>query len=362
MGDPVSKAKTVKCLVWDLDNTLWDGILLEGGGVRLRPGVVEVIQELDRRGILHSIASRNEPDDALRELNRFDVAEYFLVPQIGWNNKSGSVAEIARRLNLGLDTFAFIDDQPVEREEVAFHHPEVRVYDAGDYLRLPDLPEFTPKFITEDSRLRRKMYQDDLKRQGEEERFRQSLASEAGETRDSTGNPHEAFLKSLDLRLTLSPVREDDLQRAEELTLRTNQLNSTGITFGYEELRGFIHSSKHLFLAAELEDKFGSYGKIGLMLAERTEAALHIRLLLMSCRVMNRGIGSALIVHLAKVANPSGLPLLADFVATGRNRIMYVTYKMMGFTEVSSDGDRSVLRYEGGPRVFPEYLNVAVTE
>jgi FkbH-like protein len=343
-------SKTIKCLVWDLDNTLWDGTLLEDGEVVLREGVLDVIRELDRRGILMSIASKNEPDDALKMLSRLGVSEYFLVPQIGWGAKSGSIEEIARLLNIGLDTFAFIDDQPVEREEVFFHHPEVRVYDASVYRDLPGLPEFTPRFITGDSTRRRLMYQEDQKRKDEEERF---------------GDNSEEFLRTLDMELTISRVKEGDLERAEELTLRTNQLNSTGLTYDYDELRRLIASPKHLFLIAELTDKFGSYGKIGLMLAEKSDAeappTLTIKLLLMSCRVMTRGVGSALLIHLTKIARAEGRELLADFVATGRNRIMYITYKLMGFEEVSQDGDRSLLTYKGGEKEYPEYLKVECT-
>lgn len=340
----MSEQKTIKCLVWDLDNTLWDGTLLEDGQVALRPGVADVIRELDRRGILLSVASKNEPDDALAVLKRVGLDEYFLVPQIGWNSKAESVAHIAKLLNLGLDAFAFIDDQPFEREEVRFHHPEVRAYDAADYLKLTGLPEFTPRFITADSHLRRSMYQDDLKRQEQEAQY---------------GKDSETFLASLDMKLTLAPVKEGDLERVEELTLRTNQLNSTGATFSYEELRGFIASPQHLFLIAELTDKFGSYGKIGLALAEKSATALQIKILLMSCRVMTRGIGSALLVHLANAARAEGLGLTADFVSTGRNRIMYVTYKLMGFEEVWRDGDRCLLKYVGDQKEYPQYLEVS---
>lgn len=341
----MSEQKTIKCLVWDLDNTLWDGTILEDGNVALRPGVADVIRELDRRGILLSVASKNEPADAMAALARFGLSDYFLVPQISWNSKADSVARIAQLLNLGLDSFAFIDDQPVEREEVRFHHPEVRVYDAAEYLKLPQLPEFTPRFITADSQLRRRMYQDDLKRQEEEEHY---------------GKGSEEFLASLNMKLTLAPVKDGDLERVEELTLRTNQLNSTGATFSYEELCGFMKSERHLFLIAELTDKFGSYGKIGLALAEKTDTALRIKLLLMSCRVMTRGIGSALLVHLAKAAQADGLDLTADFVATGRNRMMYITYKLMGFEEIERDGDRCLLKYTGGAKEYPEYLQVCV--
>lgn len=339
----MTEPKTVKCLVWDLDNTLWGGTLLEDREVTLREGAADVIRELDRRGILLSVASKNEAEDALATLERFGLKDYFLVPQINWGSKSDSIAEIARQLNLGLDAFAFIDDQAVEREEVLFHHPQVRVYDAADYLELPSLEDFSPRFVTADSRLRRRMYQEDLTRQETEERF---------------GSDSEAFLRTLGMCLTISPVEEGDLERVEELTLRTNQLNSTGATYDYEELTRFIRSPRYMFLIAELTDRFGSYGKIGLVLAAKSETALTIKLLLMSCRVMTRGIGSALLVHLSKAARADGLELLADFVETARNRIMYITYKLMGFEESSRDGGRCLLRYAGGPKEYPEYIHV----
>src|SRR5689334_8960196 len=116
------KPGSVKCLVWDLDHTVWEGILLEDPEVRLRPGVAEVLAELDGRGILHSIASRNDHDLAMAKLKELGLDEYFLYPKVNWGTKSESIAAIAKDLNLGVDAFAFIDDQPFEREEVQFTH------------------------------------------------------------------------------------------------------------------------------------------------------------------------------------------------------------------------------------------------
>jgi FkbH-like protein len=341
----VDEKKTIKCLVWDLDNTLWNGTLLEDGEVALRRGIKGILEELDRRGILMSVASKNEPEAAIAKLREFGIEEYFLSPQIGWGSKADSVAEISRRLNLGLDTFAFIDDQPYEREEVAFINPDVRLYDAADYLQLPELPEFTPRFVTGDSKLRRRMYMEDIERNERE-------ASFAGSK--------EEFLRTLDMELSLSPVIEGDLERVEELTLRTNQLNSTGATYSYEELTGFIASPGHMFVIAELSDKFGAYGKIGLVLAERSDKILKIKLLLMSCRVMTRGVGSAILAWLINYAAGENLDLQADFVSTPRNRIMYVTYKLMGFEELSRTDDRCLLRYHGGTKAMPDYLKMKV--
>ena len=156
----------VKCVVWDLDNTVWDGILLEDSEVRLRPQVPHILKTLDERGILLSIASRNDRDAAMAKLREMGLDDYFLYPQINWNSKASSVAQIAKDLNLALDASAFVDDQPFEREEVAFSHPGVLCVDSAVLDDFLDRPELNPRFITEDSRLRRRMYQADIRRNG----------------------------------------------------------------------------------------------------------------------------------------------------------------------------------------------------
>lgn len=318
-----SKGKrTIKCIVWDLDNTLWDGILLEDEQVVLKEGVIAVIRELDKRGILHSIASRNDRALAEQKLRQSGLYEYFLHPQINWNTKSESLKEIARALNLGLDAFAFIDDQSFERDEVAFALPEVLCLDAQDAQTLLDMPEMQPRFLTEDSRLRRVMYQYDHQRVEAEKSFVGSS---------------DAFLATLQMVFTIAPAREEDLQRAEELTVRTHQLNTTGYTYSYEELKAFCHSPTHQLLIASLEDKYGPYGKIGLMLLEQSREVWKIKLLLMSCRVMSRGVGTVMLTHAMNIARQAGVRLCADFVMTPRNRMMYVTYKFNGFKELSSE-------------------------
>ena len=336
----------VKCIVWDLDNTLWDGTLLEGDSVSLKPGIREVIAELDSRGILQSVASRNDFDLAMEKLREFDLDEYFLYPQITWSDKSGSIKRIAELLNIGLDSMAFIDDRQEELAEVASVCKDVLTLDAAVYKELTGMDEFKPKNITSDTGLRRRMYMDDIRRKDEESAFAGS---------------NSEFLSTLGMKLTLSKVREGDLERAEDLTLRTNQLNSTGITYDYEQLKEFVFSDNHLFLIAELEDRFGSYGKIALALAEKTTFALDIKLLLTSCRVMTRGVGSAMLVYFIKQAVRDGLKLTADFIDTGRNRVMYVTYKLMGFADDSGDdeaGKPVKLLYEGGAREYPPHLVV----
>ena len=137
---------------------VWDGVLLEDDRVEPRPAAVELIRELDRRGILHSIASRNDPELALAELRRWGLEEYFLHPQISWNPKSDSIRAVAEALNLGLDAFAFVDDQDFELAEVEFALPEVLTARADEVPELAQRPEFTPRFVTGESRERRHLY------------------------------------------------------------------------------------------------------------------------------------------------------------------------------------------------------------
>ncbi|HEX6747474.1 MAG TPA: HAD-IIIC family phosphatase [Longimicrobium sp.] len=347
MTEKAKKPKGVKCVVWDLDHTVWDGILLEDDNVELRPGVLDIIRALDERGILQSIASRNDHDRAMERLRALGIADFFLHPQIDWNAKGQNVERIAKKLNIGLDTFLFIDDQPFEREEVAFACPQVRTMDAADLAGLLDLPEMNPEFITDDSRRRREMYRADIERQQAEEGF---------------AGPSEEFLRTLEMRFTLGPCSVDDLQRAEELTVRTNQLNTTGYTYGYDELDAFRTSPGHVLLVAGLEDRYGTYGKIGLALVEKTTTEFWtVKLLLMSCRVMSRGVGTIMMSHIMELAKAEGAKLRAEFVPNGRNRMMEVTYRFGGFREVERRGEMILFEHDLATIApFPEYVRVDV--
>ena len=335
-------------MVWDLDNTLWDGVLLESNNVVLKPGIEEILQTLDSRGILLSVASKGNYEDAMKKLNEFKLAEYFLYPEIHWNPKSVSVERIQKNLNIGMDTFMFVDDQPFERDEVKHSFPEVTCFDSADYMTLLDHPRLNPRFITKDSGRRRLMYMEEMKRKEVEEEFE---------------GPKKEFLESLEMEFIIGKAAEEDLQRAEELTERTNQLNTTGQTFGYEELKEFIHSDDHMLLISELKDQYGSYGKIGLALIELNEEHWNLKLFLMSCRVMARGAGTVFLSHIMNEAKSAGKLLRADFKKTDRNRMMFVTFKFANFKVIETDeNDRLTLENDlSFIQKIPPYMQVVTT-
>ncbi|NJP18562.1 MAG: HAD-IIIC family phosphatase [Hydrococcus sp. CRU_1_1] len=338
--------KTIKCVVWDLDNTIWNGVLLEGDRVSVRPSVVDIIQTLDSRGILQSIASKNEHNKATAKLQEFGLVEYFLYPQIDWNSKVSSIQEIAKSLNIGIDTIAFIDDQLFELEEVAFSLPEVLCINAIELERVLELPEMNPRFITEDSQKRRLMYISDRDRNKVESEF--------------TGTKEE-FLATLNMHFTISSAQEEDLQRAEELTVRTNQLNTTGYTYSYNELNQLRLSENHKLLIASLDDKYGSYGKIGLAVIECSKNIWTIKLLLMSCRVMSRGVGTVMLNYIIELAKNNNIRLCAEFVSNDRNRMMYIAYKFAGFQEIDRKGDLAILENKSMRiQPCPDYIKLQI--
>lgn len=343
-----SQRKSIKCVVWDLDNTLWHGTLLEDEQVVLREGVVSVIKVLDSRGILHSIASKNDYETAMAKLQQLGVSDYFLYPQINWNSKASSIREIARLINIGNDTIAFVDDQAFERDEVAFELPEVLCLDSIDVFPIIDMPEMMPRFLTEDSARRRLMYRMDIERNKAEKDF---------------VGPDEKFLATLDMVFSIQQARESDLQRAEELTVRTHQLNSTGYTYSYDELNAFRQSATHKLFIAGLDDRYGPYGKIGLALVECQPEIWTVKLLLMSCRVMPRGVGTIMIGYIMNLAKKHGVRLQAEFVSTDRNRMMLVTYRFGGFKQVKQEGNFIVFEHDlSHLQAFPEYVKVLTEE
>jgi len=347
MGGRMTNRKSIKCVVWDLDNTLWDGILAEGDKLSLRPGVVQLLNSLDRLGILQSIASKNNADDALDKLREFAIDHLFLYPQINWNAKSHSLDAIRAQLNIGIDTFMFIDDQAFERDEVANTLPDVECIDACDCADLLSHARIASIKVTEDSRVRRQRYQEDQQRSKDWDSFK---------------GPQEAFLSTLDMKFGISYAVDEDLLRAEELTERTNQLNTTGITYSREELAFFIKSEHHDLLVCELTDKYGSYGKIGLALVERKPGVDMIKLLLMSCRIVSRGVGGVLINYLMRNAKERNQRLLAQFKRTDRNRQMLVTFQLSNFKEVMRD-ENNIVVFENDLSSIPEcppYIELSV--
>jgi FkbH-like protein len=319
-GPPLAKV-----LVWDLDETLWTGTLAEDGpgGVVPRPEAVLAVRALDERGVLQSIASKNDPAEVQMALKRFGLDQYFLHPQVGWGPKSQSVARIAAAFDLGLDTFVFIDDQPFERAEVQASHPKVRALAHTDVGGLLTHAWFQHP-VTAEGRGRRASYQAEARR------------TEAFET---GGGDYLEFLKGSGLALHVTPLGAAEAPRVHELSQRTNQLNFTGAKLALSEVTAMTKADPaRARWTLRCLDRFGDYGLIGFV-----ELDLKAGMLLeffMSCRVQRKRVEHAVFAHMAQALRKRGhKEMQVRFRATERNGAAVRMLTELGFERGEDDED-----------------------
>lgn len=318
-----------KCIVWDLDNTLWDGICLEGD-VTIRPAIRDAISSLDRRGIIHSIASRNEEDIAMKVLQDQRMIHFFIAPKINWLPKTTNIIDISKALNISLDSIVFVDDDPFELNQVRFMLPDVMTVDSKDAAQLTDMPEFDPTSITMESKSRREFYQAEEKRKEAEQRF----------------STREEFLFSCKMNLSIRLMNRQDIPRVSELMTRTHQLNTTGQIFEKDKLLEIAQprSEGEVIYIAELRDKFGWNGIIGTAVINCTGANFRIIFFAMSCRILGRGIERAFLASLVKKAIENGYrEVEALYRNTGRNSMMRALYQMSGFKQGKELADQTMV-------------------
>lgn len=273
-----AKRPGIKCVVWDLDNTLWSGTLTEDGAdnIMIKPEVIATIVELDKRGVLNSIVSKNDLEPVERVLRKAGLWDYFLFPQVNWQPKSQNIRAIAQSISIGLDTFLFIDDQPFERAEVEATLPMV---DARDIVALDTVlvdPRM-PTVITKESANRRLMYQ--------QEQARTVML-------DGAAGDYGAFLKSCDITLAIDAVDDSNFDRVFELTERTNQLNYAARRSTRPALQALRDGNDgrvgHVLSA---RDRFGDYGIIGFAIVDEREGL--VTDFFMSCRVQRKRVDHA---------------------------------------------------------------------
>ena len=322
--------KKIKCVVWDLDNTMWDGILVEDGHEKLalRPGIRQIIALLDQRGILQSVASKNNHDEALAVLKRFQMDEFFLAPQISWLPKSGAIQEIARQLNIGLDTLLLVDDSEFELRQVSAALPDVRTLDARRYVEILDLDECNVP-VTAESRERRKMYRVESQRQAVAGNF---------------ANDYMAFLRHCDIKLNIRPMVEENLERVHELTQRTNQMNFSGNRYDRTVLKQILSNSSLDTYVLEVEDRFGTYGVVGFCIVDSRETLMTD--LMFSCRIQSKRVEHAFLAHLIRLyVTRTGKDFRAHYRRTSRNAPSGKVFSDIGMEELENQGGLSILMF-----------------
>lgn len=363
---------TRKCLVLDLDHTLWGGVVGDDGvdGLTLGQGSAagEAFAAFQRharrlrdRGIVLAVCSKNDlavAEGAFRDhpemvLKRDDISVFVA----NWNDKASNLRDIAERLNIGVDALAFFDDNPAERALVRQELPQVAVLevpaDPAGYVRcLSASGVFDVVSFTDDDRKRAGQYEANAKRE-----------EAAGRATDMV-----SFLMGLDMRMPLRPVSEADLPRVTQLINKTNQFNLTTRRYTEAEVRALARAPGVVAFSARLLDRFGDNGLISVLIAKPLVAAERATYLidtwLMSCRVLGRGVEQALLAELVSACRAKGAEqLVGEFLPTAKNAMVKDLYPRLGFVPeatVESAGARFALSLHSFvPR--PHHIRVEVT-
>ena len=339
-----------KCLVLDLDNTLWGGVIGDLGpeGVAIGQGspdgeaylrLQRFILDLKKRGVILAVCSKND-DLIAREpfLTRQDMAiklDDISCFVANWNPKPNNLKLIAQDLNIGLDALVLLDDNPVERHIVRQCLPEVGIVD------LPEDPsEFTSVLastrffetvsLTREDLERTSLYRANRERQG---------ALTSADSADSEAN-YGKVLESLDMELIVRPFDADNLPRITQLINKTNQFNLTTRRYTDAQATARMTDPEVVTLQARLLDRFGDNGLISVIIALPEKKALSIDSWLMSCRVLKRGVETALFQELVRMAQARGFRAIhGDYIPTAKNSMVKRLYSDLGFGLVKQQSD-----------------------
>jgi len=325
----------IKCVVWDIDNTLLAGVYLESGD-RLPPAdprLLGVLRELAGRGILQALASRNPPE-AADYVHRLTGAD-FAAMECGWGSKAAALRQIAADLGLAPGAVAFVDDDMLDRAEVAAAMPDVLVLTPDDAAEAADWPQFSPPVITAEARRRTQLYAARRRREAEARAF---------------GGSRADFLRKVGTRVTIGHAAPADTARLHELSVRTHQLNSAGNPVTEAELAVCISSSADLVATVTLADDFGDDGLVGAAIMSGNAVAsgpvpsvMWVPLVMMSCRALGRGTLDALLAWLCRTAAAAGsTELQVPCLVTERNVPMRLALAAAGLRAepgaVAADG------------------------
>jgi FkbH-like protein len=333
----------IKVVVWDADNTLWDGTVFykDKENVKIKPGTKAALKELDKRGIKSTLCSKNYYEDVDTILKKFSIDSYFKHSQVGWGLKSEAIKKIAELFNINHNEMIFVDDDPFQRAEVSSQMNDINVVELNDPIDILSFDGVMPSNATEA----------DIKRVQILKEQRNREEAEKGHNGD-----YRDFLKKCSMIMTVRPIEEQDWPRVCQLLNRTNELNATSNRYNLDQLKLSYEKNNDIVMVAELTDKFGDYGLIGEIILESRDYGWFIRDLTVSCRTMGRGIGSALIVSALNYAKDNGIKkVVGKLVETESNWRIKPLYEKRGFRKTSIEDKTSYYEFNLEKDKIPEY-------
>lgn len=342
------RGRRKKCLALDLDNTLWGGVIGElgtegihldftGSGARFRDFQQRIL-ELKNAGVLLAAISKNNLEDALAGIDHHPAmllrSNDFVAIRANWEPKPKNLQAIAHELNIGVDSFVFVDDNPIERETMQIALPEVAVPDFPSdssclerFMREVAREYFLQVRLTREDTVKTEQYRADASRKAQ-----QSTFANIGD-----------YLASLEMQMSIQELNESNLARAAQLTQKTNQFNLATRRYAETDLQKLLQAPDTLVLIADLSDRFGAYGKIALCIVHIEQETAAVDTYLMSCRVMERGVETAFLNEIEQRLVSRGVKeITASYVPSGKNAVVSDFWHRMGYDETTSlpDGEK----------------------
>jgi len=323
----------VKLVVWDLDNTLWNGTVYytDKSSIKLKPGTKEALKELTKRNIKNTICSKNYYEDAEKMLEKFEIKKFFDSAEVNWGLKSDNIRKLINKYDVKQEEVCFVDDDPFQRAEVLSQFPMIKAIELGDPLDILALDFMKPENETEEDKERVKILKEQRNREEAE-------ANHKGD--------YKAFLKSCNISMIIRPVEENDWERVVQLFNRTNELNTTGNRYEIDKLKSQYDNKEIEVYVSELTDKFGDYGLIAECIIDTKTKDWEIKDLTVSCRTMGRGIGSALLIAMMYYAverkAESIRGILREIESNWRMKPLYLK---RGFKVIKKEGNETTYGY-----------------
>jgi len=331
--------KKIKCVIVDLDNTMWKGVIRDVGVENLEIRIDKerfhwnVLSILYARGIMIGVISKNDPyleEDIRNFIKPHLTGIEFVCFELSWKDKCEVLSEVRQRLNIGLDSIAFIDDNPFEREQMKAILPDVRVYDENIFEQLLYLPEFQPEFVTRESKDRTQFYIQEHQRQ----QVRGSMA-------------RGDFLEQCQFKIGVETMRPFEADRVTELIQRTNQLNASIKRYTKDQIISFSRDPNGDIFVVHVADKFGDYGLVGVCIGFRRNNVYEIDTLLFSCRIMSRGVEDYTLTTVLDYAKEHNFDqVIVRFTKGPKNDQMRAILSNNSFVESASEGDSVVYSFD----------------
>lgn len=310
----------VKCVVFDLDNTIWHGTILEHDKVTLNESILKIIKFLDKQGILLSIASKGNEEIALKKLEEFGILEYFLYPQINWNDKYESLLVISNTLNINVNSLAFVDDDKYELKQVSLKLKDVLCLKDSELSDFIESLKSNKDYYSIEDQYRRKYYIADKK-------FR--------DDRDNYLDNINMFFSQIKMNINIDVLKIEDMPRAIQLINKTSKLNSIGKILTQNQFEHLL--DKSIGFKINYKDIYGDYGNIGTIILENRNNTYNFKLVVFSCRTISRNICSYILLYIIKNLKYKNQNIFVRFNYIKSNGILLLYLEKCGFSKYNDD-------------------------